>query len=152
MARFGGIRANARFSVIAKASAQQSTRRFLLEIHLATRSRHYWNGLLLFHGLSVLGSPKMSGAGKFFGYFSAALAQFVVGVTLVGMGLHGLSFVGDEMRQQKLGPVILESTSSSTRITGGKKSDRTWQPISWEEQGTKAFSSSAPRLFLIGSK
>jgi hypothetical protein len=95
----------------------------------------------------VLGSPKMSGAGEFFGYFSAALAQFVVGVTLVVMGLHGLSFVGDEMRQQKLSPVIMESMSSSTRITGGKKSDRTWQPISLEEQGTKAFSSSAPRLF-----
>jgi hypothetical protein len=35
----------------------------------------------------VFGAPRMSGVGEFFGYFSAALAQFVVGVTLVGIGL-----------------------------------------------------------------
>jgi hypothetical protein len=35
----------------------------------------------------VLGAPTMSGAREFFGYFSAALAQFLVGVTLVGIGL-----------------------------------------------------------------
>jgi hypothetical protein len=35
----------------------------------------------------VLGAARMSGLGEFFGYFSATLAQFVVGVTLVGIGL-----------------------------------------------------------------
>jgi hypothetical protein len=35
----------------------------------------------------VLGAPTMSGASEFFGYFSAALAQFLVGVILVGIGL-----------------------------------------------------------------
>jgi len=35
----------------------------------------------------VLGAPTMSGVSEFFGYFSAALAQLFVGVTLVGIGL-----------------------------------------------------------------
>jgi len=35
----------------------------------------------------LFGAPRMSRAGEFFGYFSAALAQFLVGVTLVGIGL-----------------------------------------------------------------